>query len=332
MEGLNNRFAEILDTVLVVEKPIRKELGEDSFFCAGSEASALVSVCDGCGGLGARKYESLQGHSGAYIASRTVSGAICDWYQKNCKRSWKDPKELVASVDACIRKAYAVCEPYGVEKMRIMGSMVRKFPTTLALAYAEADKEGIVVHLLWAGDSRVYLLDRNGLAQLTKDDTDVEDAYENLLSDGAMTNVLSSDGKYGLNYRTLYLTEPCLIFAATDGCFGYIPSPMEFEYTVLKTLTESKTPVEFKVLLQETFAHYAEDDFTFGMMSFFYGSFKQTGKQLQVRLTELEKEYIQILDADGDDEVTKKLWDIYKPGYERYLHEEMKEKDTSEKM
>lgn len=111
-----------------------------------------------------------------------------------------------------------------------MGSMVRKFPTTLALAYAEKEEDAIKIHLLWAGDSRVYLLDEKGLAQLTRDDTDVEDAFENLTNDGPMNNVLSSDGNYGINYKSVLLSTPTIVFAATDGCFGYIPTPMEFEY------------------------------------------------------------------------------------------------------
>ncbi len=319
MDRQNNRFAGQLDTVLVIDKPIRENLGEDSFYCAAGKTSAIISVCDGCGGLGARKYESLQGHTGAYMASRIVSGAISGWYHKNYHKKWENIQRFAASIDACIREAYAVCEPYGIEKMKIMGSMVRKFPTTLALAYAEAAKDGICLHLLWAGDSRIYLLDTHGLAQLTEDDTDGLDAYENLFSDGAMTNVLSSDGKYGLHYRTIHLHTPCLIFAATDGCFGYIPSPMEFEYTVLHNIHTSKTPDEFKKNLKADFMRYAEDDLTLGLMSFFYGSFEQMQEQLSERMAVVEECYIRLLSDESDDTMAKELWLMYKPEYERYL-------------
>ena len=56
--------------------------------------------------------------------------------------------------------------------------MVRPFPTTLACAYAVPDQEEILIHILWAGDSRIYLLDQDGLAQVTRDDTDIEDAFD----------------------------------------------------------------------------------------------------------------------------------------------------------
>ncbi len=315
----NERFSDCLDTVWVIEKPAKESLGEDSFYCAAKGNSALVCVCDGCGGLGARKYETFEGHTGAYIASRAVSGGIHDWYHHNYRKSWKNPRELSVTLDDYIRCVYAVCEPYAVEKMRIAGSMVRRFPTTLALAYAESDKEGILIHLLWAGDSRVYLLDENGLAQLTKDDTDVEDALENLFSDGALTNVLSSDGKYQINYKTILLDKPALIFAATDGCFGYISSPMEFEYTLLRELSESKGPAEFKNRLRNVLAEYAGDDLAMGLMSFYYGSFDNTKNRLKKRLKELEAHYISPIHKEWSDELVRMLWNEYKKGYERYL-------------
>lgn len=312
-------FSDCLDIVQVINKPAMENLGEDSFYCAKCSQSAIVSVFDGCGGLGARTYDSFQGHSGAYIASRTVSGAVRDWYHENHKKSWKNVQQLADNIDSYIRKAYKICEKYGVERLKIRGSMVRKFPTTLALAYAECDREEILIHVLWAGDSRVYLLDKNGLAQLTKDDTDVEDALENLISDGAMTNVLSSDGNYQINCKTIKLTEPGIIFAATDGCFGYIPSPMEFEYVLLKSLVGSSTPERFKKELRTRLSQYAGDDLALGLMSFCYGDFASTRKVFADRLTYIEKKYIEFPGDERNEEQIQHLWDTYKPSYERYL-------------
>ncbi len=316
-----NMFTDCLDTIQVLSKPTRENLGEDSFYCAQRENSAIVSVFDGCGGLGARKYETFQKHTGAYIASRSVSGAVHDWYHKNYGKKWDSAKQLALSIDEYVRKAYEICESYGVEGVKIKGSMVRKFPTTLALAYAqeESNGQGIRIHILWAGDSRVYLLDAKGLAQLTKDDTDVEDALENLMSDGAMTNVLSSDGKYKINFKTICLTSPSLIFAATDGCFGYIPSPMEFEYIMLKSLVENNTPVAFKRTLKNTLSQYAGDDLVLGMMSFYYETFQNTRMQLTKRLQYLEKNYMKPLKGENSDALLQSLWEEYKTSYERYI-------------
>ena len=117
------------------------------------------------------------------------------------------------------------------------------------------------------------MLDKNGLAQLTKDDTHIEDAFENLINDGALTNVLSADGKFEIHYKTMLINEPALIFAATDGCFGYIQSPMEFEYIILKSMMESGTPKMFKSQLCKELSNYAGDDLALGMMSFCFGDF-----------------------------------------------------------
>lgn len=312
-------FIDIFDTMQVIGQAIRKDQGEDCFYCAMSEQSAVVSVCDGCGGLGARKYDSFAGHTGAYIASRIVSGALHDWYHQNYRECWSDPLQLATSMDKYIRQAYKVCEPYVVEKLNIKGSMIRKLPTTLALAYAEQDRDVIRIHILWAGDSRVYMLDSNGLAQLSKDDTDVEDALENLTCDGVMTNVLSADGKYNINYRTISLNHPAIIFAATDGCFGYIPSPMKFEHVIVRSLVDSNSPEAFKAELRNQFVDYAGDDFSFGMMSFGYGSYENTRRAYIDRLNYLEHVYKDAYDEDCDNECIQCLWKDYKQVYERYL-------------
>lgn len=329
----NKSFLEQLDQVWVISRPARETLGEDSFYGAAEAESAVVSVCDGCGGLGARKYEVFQGHTGAYMASRTVSGAVRDWYQENHSRNWKDAEELAGQLDTCIRQVYGVCESYVTERLKIRGSMVRKFPTTLALACARQEQQQIVVHILWAGDSRVYLSDQNGLAQLTVDDTDVRDALENLQSDGAMTNVLSSDGKYQIHTAAIRLTEPAMIFAATDGCFGYIPSPMEFEYMILDTLHDSRTPAMFRQKLKKRFAEYAGDDFAFGFMSFGYGSYADTVKQLEGRREYLKTAYIDPLKQEKEedmDAMMQRLWKQYKPVYERYLERQQNKGNEDE--
>ena len=315
------RFRECLDTVQIIEKPVRKGLGEDSFYCSESRHSAIVSVFDGCGGLGARKYASFQDHTGAYIASRAVCGAVHDWY---CDYSeicnWRNAQQIAMSLDDYIHRVYEICESYATQRRKIMGSMVRSFPTTIALIHAVMN-DGILLNILWAGDSRVYLLDENGLFQLTIDDTDVADAFENLTNDGVMNNVLSSDGKYRINTKTIRLKKPGLIFAATDGCFGYFLTPMEFEYCILKALVESENPDIFRRSLRKTLESYAGDDFTFGLMSFYYGSYANTRKHLADRLNYMRDQYINPLVRNGTDEIRQQLWLNYKKDYERYLNQ-----------
>ncbi len=317
-ENRQLNFKDCLDTIQVIEKPVREGLGEDSFYCAESNNSAIVSVFDGCGGLGARKYESFSGKSGAYIASRIVSGAVRDWYSGFKDTKWTGSQELANSLEGYIKSAYEICERYAEDGRRVLGTMVRDFPTTMAFVYAEM-KEDILLTILWAGDSRVYMLSETGLRQLTKDDTDIEDALENLTKDGAMHNVLSSDKDYQINRKTFRIANPGIVFAATDGCFGYFSSPMEFEYCVLKTIVESDTPETFREALRSLFEMYAGDDFTLGMMSFYYGSYDKTRKSLKKRLSFVEQNYIIPLERNQTGSTRQKLWEKYKKGYEQYL-------------
>ena len=198
--------------------------------------------------------------------------------------------------------------------------MVRKLPTTMALAYAQPDENGVVVHVLWAGDSRVYLLDEQGLAQLTLDDNDVEDAFENLYDDGVLNNVISSDGNYKINYKRIHIDRPAMILTATDGCFSYFTSPMEFEFAYLKTLIDSKTPEAFEKALNDCLKEYAGDDLAMGIMSFFFGDYGNTRKLLNKRLEYVKKKYIDVIDKEERNEATlRNLWNEYKPNYERLL-------------
>lgn len=313
------RFFDLFDCIYAVNKPIREDKGEDSLYCANSAGSAIACVCDGCGGLGARTYNAFQGHTGAYIASRAVSGSIKNWYHKHAGQCWESAEAMAESLQRYINKGFDRCDSYLADHLRIRGSMVRKLPSTLALAYAQPDEAGIVLHIVWAGDSRVYLMDESGLAQLTLDDTEVTDAMENLTSDAPMTNVLSADKNYHLNSKTIRITRPTLVFAATDGCFGYIPSPMEFEYLVIKAIAESKSPDEMKKALYDLFAQYAGDDFSFGMMSFMMGDFRKSTEFLKPRLKELTENYMDPIMAGQDKAAAQKLWQQYKPAYERYL-------------
>lgn len=315
---IKNNFEDYFDTMQVITHAARKNLGEDSFFCAQSEASAMVCVLDGCGGLGARKYDSFQGHTGAYIASRTVAGAVHDWYYDTTNSRWGSSEKNLDSLKQYIMMGYEVSSQYASERLRISGSMVRKFPTTLAMAYAEKAENEIIAHIVWAGDSRVYLLDSNGLSQLTMDDTEVVDALENLTADAPMMNVLSADGEFKLNYKAIRLTGPALLLAATDGCFGYIPSPMEFEGIILQELIESETPRQFHDRLSEQLADCAGDDIAMGMLSFNFGTFEQTKNILGKRFEWLNNQYLSGIN-DDEAESRKTVWNQYRENYERYL-------------
>lgn len=312
-------FKEQFDQLFLITEEMISGHGEDSFFCAQNNHSAIVSVFDGCGGLGSMTYPGFQGHSGAYIASRVVSGAVHDWYHDTQKVQWRNADQLLNSLHACIMEGYAVCTPYAENNARIRGSMVRDFPTTAAIALAQKHGNTVTLHVIWAGDSRVYLMDADGLAQLTEDDVAGQNALSNLSSDGALTNVLSSDGKFDLHYKRLEISRPTTIFAATDGCFGYIPTPMEFEVMLLRTLLEASNPIDHQNRLKEEIHAVTGDDFALGHMGLFYGSFARMQQSLLPRLEALDRLFLQPLQRDRSDHTIQQLWNQYRQNYERFL-------------
>lgn len=318
---MQNNFFDKLDTMFLICEEMVNGHGEDSYYCVHKDESAVVSVYDGCGGLGSRTYSGFKNNTGAYMASRLISGSIHDWFHDMIKsKKMVDRELLTASLRKCIQKVYSVAGDYSENNLKISGSMVRDLPTTMAFALAQNHQQGVELQIIWAGDSRVYLLNKDGIAQLTKDDVKSDDAMSNLSDDGALTNVLSSDGKYSLHYRKLLLREPTIVFAATDGCFGYIPSPMEFEFEILSSIHNSNSIDEVRKNLESTFRDTAGDDFTFGFMSFFYETYNNMKTSLEKRFDAVNSSYILPLRKEPDNEnLVMNLWEKYRKNYERYL-------------
>ena len=109
------------------------------------------------------------------------------------------------------------------------------------------------------------------------------------------------------------------MFAATDGCFGYTPSPMEFEYMVMDSITQSKSPAEFEHILKANFMDVTGDDFAFACMSFRYINYDNLNYSAQQRVQQLESQYIFQLRQGRTDELVHLMWEQYKLGYERFL-------------
>ena len=49
-----------------------------------------------------------------------------------------------------------------------------------------------------------------------------------LRRDSVLSNASSADTEFHINYRRVELRSPFLVVCATDGCFGYVRTPMHF--------------------------------------------------------------------------------------------------------
>ena len=73
----------------------------------------------------------------------------------------------------------------------------------------------------------------------------------NLRRDSVVSNAMSADTEYRVNYRKTEIEAPFLVACATDGCFGYVRSPMHFEHLVLSHLVGSRNPDSWSAALPE---------------------------------------------------------------------------------
>lgn len=296
--------------------------GEDSSCHSFCDGAALIGVFDGCGGAGARTHDYYSGRTEAYMASRLCAGAFYDQFRSTFPSDL--PAETVAGAlfgPAALERLKAYSPPKDPNSFVMKGSMVRELPTTAATALIRVTGAGVEVSPIWAGDSRVYVLDALGLAQLTVDDTSVPDPMENVYDDGVLRNVLCSDRNAVLHSSTVVLKPPFVVLAATDGCFGYVSSPMEFEGMLLETLQQAQTPAQWEQCLAEAIGSVAGDDHAMVMASFGYGSFKALQTSLAQRWQWLQENYILPVQSIPleDRQGRFVLWESYRGNYFRML-------------
>ena len=303
---------------------------------------ALVGVLDGMGGAGGTVYDTPDGkRTGAYIASRVardvVEARMLDLLQPDWNLNGRAAAEdLRRSVrDALVQRL----EDLDAPKSGLRSKLLRALPTTMALLALQRTQPGgerWACHAFWAGDSRAYVLDPEGIRQLTTDDLrEPSDAMTNLRHDSVVSNAMSADTDFEVSHRRVELQAPFVVLAATDGCFGYVRSPMHFEHLLLSTLRDAATPDAWSDALQERIAAVTGDDAAMSLLSV-GADFTELQALFADRVALLEQTFTAPLDEAAtaveeaerslealrqrEREVTADVWGRYKPGYERHLH------------
>ena len=265
--------------------------GEDSFLFDINDGKGIIGVFDGSGGSGSKVYPFFEGHSGAYVASRVLAEASAHWFAalssdlKECF-SLKEVSALKCRIDRYLK----ACSDAGKEKSMLRGNLMKEFPSTLSLVLIAPWKvNSLLTEFIWAGDSRGYILDSSGLHQVTVDDIANTDALENLSEDAPMKNVVSASHPYGLHRRTGIEQLPALIISATDGCFGYLRSPMEFERFLLETMEKSERMEQWKTEMDHVLKKISGDDYTMCIYAAGFGSFSDMKFYFSGRLQEMKQ-------------------------------------------
>ncbi len=310
-----NKDRGLPDFWLTVAHSAKPGHGEDCWCRCFSRDAGLVAVFDGCGGLGAQRHAEYAGETEAFMASRLCAGAFFDAFQS-----------AGPTGEAFCEKAARYCDlvlttyrPEG--NAQVLGTMVKTLPTTAAAALAVRGERGYAVQPIWAGDSRVYLLTPEGLAQLSEDDATISDPMANLYEDGVLRNVLSAGKVPQLHRREVNVSGPFLVFSATDGCFGYFSTPMEFEGALLESLERASGAAQWENELEGQIAPVAGDDFTLTLAAYGFGSFAALKRALAPRLELLRQDYLTPLRAmaPGDRAAREPLWSRYRSNYLRYM-------------
>jgi hypothetical protein len=305
----------------------------------------LVAVFDGMGGAGGTVYETPDGpRTGAYLASRVARDVVEERMFALLDPEWNlDGPAAARDLRRSVKRALAdTLAGLNAPASGLRSRLLRALPTTMALMALQCrePRQGRWAgHVFWSGDSRVYVFDpATGAHQLTRDDLrDRGDALVNLRQDSVVSNALSADTDFVVHHHQVELTAPFLAVAATDGCFGYVRTPIHFEHLVLASLRDSTESGSWSRLLQQRIAAIAGDDAAMGVLGVGadHGQFRQLfatrtaqiEQRCVVPLDELESEVGRAEHAVAEARrrhaaAQTSLWAAYKPEYERYLSRE----------
>lgn len=203
--------------------------------------------------------------------------------------------------------------------------------------FATIEQSGSKCMSIWAGDSRCFSLDADeGLRQLTWDDLKSRgDAFDNLNEDSPLSNYLNADSNFELHYQIVPFERPGIFIAATDGCFGYVRTPMHFEYLLLETMNRATDFDGWKQHLAGELSRIAGDDVSMVVAVVGWPNYQMVKADFATRRSHLLSEYIMKLDKFDSqidqmtidlanarrnrEELRTRLWSQYKAAYEALM-------------
>ena len=325
----------IIEVKFMTEK--RVEHGEDAPpLSIGNETTCAVGVFDGMGGAGAAICKSDFGdnHTKAYVASRIIANAIHVYLDNHLSTNDVSGEDMKIVIQKRIKQEL---ENYPPETKSILRSkLVRDYPTTLALITLQDKGELWQIDSYWAGDSHCYLWTKDGFFQISKDDLEEDnDPMENLHNDSPISNCVCADRDFCIHHKPIELTkEPIIILCATDGCFGYYPTPMHFEYVLKNCLLHAKSEEDWGKMIENEISRVTGDDCSLSLIAKGFSSFgelKKSMKQSPVigfpQIVEQEQtiawiEQELIKEKKQYEQKMSTGWENYKESYMKYLNEE----------
>jgi serine/threonine protein phosphatase PrpC len=308
--------------------------GEDAppTLLLGEDDTVILAVYDGLGGAGSRVYalpnekDEIWEYSGAYLASRLAKAIVEEFYL-----TAELDENFVQHIQSNLQNDFnEYAQQLDNQPSKLKSRLIRTLPTTIAGILAEANLAENLVNAwaFWAGDSRCYVWQKESLQQISQDDlTGNPDAMANLEQDATISNCVQALGDFKLHQRLFSFAEPTILITATDGCFAYLSTPMDFEYLLLQTLFESQYDFEdWQQQLTEAILKTTGDDASMSVWAWGFENLNDLKNYFFDRRQILYQTYIKFLEqADNQSfDLKQALWQKYKKSY--YIDESINNK------
>lgn len=300
------------------------------------DEAVAVGVFDGMGGAGAATCKSEYGddYTKAFVASRIVKNEVEKMFEDILGKEYISNENLQERISQRLRLEQESFPPQTKSVLR--SKLVRDYPTTLAVVTLRSIGNELQIDSFWAGDSHCYLWTRNGLFQISKDDLEENnDPLENLRNDSAISNCICADRSFHINHKQLVLEmQPVAILCATDGCFGYYPTPMHFEDILKRSLKKAKDEMDWEVRIKQEIQKVTGDDTSLSLIGVGFDSFnkfKSVMATSSIKVIKKLKELEEIIANQKQnlskmqkiyEQTIKSGWENYKQKYMTYINEE----------
>lgn len=195
--------------------------------CAGflSENAALAVVCDGMGG-------EASGSVASDLAANQIYRRISEGYQQGMK-----PNSIRNLMITAVQAANSIVYEKSCEDIEKNGM------GTTCIAVLVEDKTAYIVNV---GDSRAYMMDGNGIRQISDDHTYVNELYkhgeitfeemQNHKMKYIITRAVGVEPKVEADYFEVEETGNFAVFLCTDGLTAYCHPQLIYESVFNKNL------------------------------------------------------------------------------------------------
>lgn len=327
IDGISDNY----EIRMILNQEKKDECGEDSDpLMYQNGITGFLGVFDGMGGAGATEYTLPSGckRTGAYLASRLVCQSIYEYVEQDSSCDI----DSVALQKFIKNKLDKYVSDYNIKPSGLRSSLIRILPTTMSFIGYQKNNDFFDVYSYWCGDSRNYFLTLDGLKQISVDDLKSGfDPLQNLRNDDVISNCICQDRDFTVNKCHVgHIDKPVILISATDGCFGYLQTPMHFEYLLLETLVDARNEEDWKINIMDALKPVSGDDFSMAVVMLGL-TFEQWKNILSKRLQLIKSEYIQPLERISMNieryenqiqdqkqklyDCTTSLWEKYKADY-----------------